>query len=285
MKLRHLKSLKSLCTITVMLSSLFFSHAGYAQSSPYFAHIPLSISEEVSLPLRQKILLDVRVYAPDSVTAVLSNWRGIAVSQQKDNESSLLSISLSDSLESASEPTPEALANYKASTFVIDFEEDSVQRVVTEFLTEYSREQAEVHNSLSVADDIEKFMASYISQPSYIHSFSFASTVAKSKSGDCTEYSVLAAAIARALAIPARVIIGTVIVEDEDTIEAYGHAWNEVWLDGRWHRIDAAMHGTKALKMFYLPAHIVDNEGLGYALGLSNAILNMPERITVRSER
>ena len=57
--------------------------------------------------------------------------------------------------------------------------------------------------------------------------------------------------------------MGTVIVEYESGVEAYGHAWNEMWLDGRWYRVDAAMHEAKALKKFYLPAHIMDNEGIG----------------------
>ena len=285
MKYKVLKASKTAWAFFIVLSGLLLSHVSYAQSSPTFALIPLTIDEDVSLPLDEKIWVDVKVYAPNAAGAVLSHWRGVALSQHQQLQNSVLSIMLSDTLEGALEPTADVLANYKANTFVIDFEEKAVQTVVEAFLNEYRNEQGNENGNTRVGDNIETFIASYISEPSYIHNFSFASTVAKSRSGDCTEYSVLAAALARALAIPARVIVGTVIVEYESGVEAYGHAWTEMWLDGRWYRVDAAMHEAKALKKFYLPAHIMDNEGIGYSVDLTKAILNMPEQITVRSGR
>ena len=292
--MKHPLVRNKVATITLLLG-LLAATPGYSQSTPKFAVIPLTLSDNVSLPLGNEILLDVSVYDPDFVSSVLGQWSGIEVVGHRDG---VLRLSISDNMTAvadAQSPHPQYLAN----TFVIDYEEASVKEVVSAFLAEHgkgvitkkvgsstSHEESKVEsNPAEIGAKIEAFVANYITEPSYIHNFSFASTVAKSRSGDCTEYAVLSAALARALAIPARVVIGTIIVEDDSSVEAIGHAWNEFWLDGHWRRIDAAMYGAEPLKKYYLPSHILNNEGPGYALGLSKAVLNAPERITVVSEK
>lgn len=285
---------KKVAIITILLS-LFASNTVYAQSSPKFAVIPLTLSENVSLPLGKEILLDVKVYDPDLVSSVLGQWRGIEVA---GHHNGVLRLSISENVMAVVDAqSPDS--QYLANTFVIDYEEASVKAVTDAFLSDYGKglkaeddgigasvQETKVESySAEVGAKIEAFIANYITEPSYIHSFSFASTVAKSRSGDCTEYAVLSAALARALAIPARVVVGTIIVDDGSTVEAIGHAWNEFWFDGRWWRIDAAMYGAESAKTFYLPSHILNNEGLGYALSLSKAVPNSPESITVVQKR
>ena len=292
--MKHPLVRNKVATITVLLG-LLAATPGYSQSTPKFAVIPLTLSDNVSLPLGKEILLDVNVYDPDFVSSVLGQWSGIEVVGHRDG---VLRLSISDNMTAvadAQSPHPQYLAN----TFVIDYEEASVKEVVSAFLAEHgkgvitkkvgsstSHEESKLEsNPAEIGAKIEAFVANYITEPSYIHSFSFASTVAKSRSGDCTEYAVLSGAVARALAIPARVVIGTIIVEDDSSVEAIGHAWNEFWLDGHWRRIDAAMYGAEPRKKYYLPSHILNNEGPGYSLGLSKAVLNAPERITVVSKK
>lgn len=68
--------------------------------------------------------------------------------------------------------------------------------------------------------------------------FATASEVARDLSGDCTEHSVLAAAMCRAAGIPARVAIGLIYV---NSLGGFGyHMWNEVYVNGRWVAIDAS---------------------------------------------
>ncbi|KQZ33501.1 transglutaminase family protein [Duganella sp. Root1480D1] len=57
--------------------------------------------------------------------------------------------------------------------------------------------------------------------------------------GDCTEYSQLVAALARANGIPARVLGG--YVASRDVVPAPGdyHNWAELYLDGAWRVVDA----------------------------------------------
>ena len=292
--MKHPLVRNKVATITLLLG-LLAATPGYSQSTPKFAVIPLTLSDNVSLPLGNEILLDVSVYDPDMVSSVLGQWSGIEIVGHRNG---VLRLSISENVMAvvdAQSPHPQYLAN----TFVIDYEEVSVKEVVSAFLAEHgkgvitkkvgsstSHEESKLEsNPAEIGAKIEAFVANYITEPSYIHNFSFASTVAKSRSGDCTEYAVLSGAVARALAIPARVVIGTIIVEDDSSVEAIGHAWNEFWLDGYWRRIDAAMYGAEPLKKYYLPSHILNNEGPGYALGLSKAVLNAPERITVVSKK
>jgi HEAT repeat protein/transglutaminase-like putative cysteine protease len=58
----------------------------------------------------------------------------------------------------------------------------------------------------------------------------------RSRTGDCTEYSLLFAALARATGIPARVCVGLCY----DGCGAFGwHQWNEVHIDGKWLPVDS----------------------------------------------
>ena len=56
--------------------------------------------------------------------------------------------------------------------------------------------------------------------------------------GDCNEHSTLFAALARSLGIPAKICAGLVYQDDG----FYYHAWNEVFVNGRWYPIDATLN-------------------------------------------
>jgi len=69
-----------------------------------------------------------------------------------------------------------------------------------------------------------------------------ADVVAKSLSGDCTEYAMLSAAMCRALGVPSRTAVGLVHAPGRDGkfYLAY-HMWTEVYADGQWVPIDATL--------------------------------------------
>lgn len=240
-----------------------------AQSDPTFAQLPASLASEQVLPLSDTMQLDVQVKAPEALSRLLSEWEGVQILSVSDTRLRLV-MNLGATARSSVAP------GYSKSSFIIDFDEPAVQAMLELYL--------ELHPLADDAEpnisDIEHFISDYIDNPSYIHDFAFASTVATSKSGDCTEFAVLVVALARALGLPARVIMGTVIVEGNDNIEAYGHAWGEVWQGDKWHRIDAALAASNAKRNFYLPSHVLQNEGPGYALPLLKSIHNMPTAIT-----
>ena len=69
-----------------------------------------------------------------------------------------------------------------------------------------------------------------------------AAEVADTLVGDCTEHSVLLAALCRARKLPCRIVIG-LVYHPPDQGFAY-HMWNEVWIDDRWIPMDATLaHG------------------------------------------
>jgi hypothetical protein len=70
-----------------------------------------------------------------------------------------------------------------------------------------------------------------------------ASQVLAARRGDCTEHTALFVALARAARIPAREVSGLVYGGDEMRGFAW-HAWAEVEIDGRWHRVDPSWGET-----------------------------------------
>jgi len=69
-----------------------------------------------------------------------------------------------------------------------------------------------------------------------------ASVVLAKAAGDCTEFSLLFVALARASGIPAREVSGLAATE-ADGQPAFGfHAWAEVALDGHWVQVDPTWH-------------------------------------------
>lgn len=85
---------------------------------------------------------------------------------------------------------------------------------------------------------IEKWVHKNLQEKNFGTTFAPASEVARNLSGDCTEHSVLAAAMSRAQGIPARVVVGLVYA---DHLGGFGfHMWHEVYVNGRWVALDAS---------------------------------------------
>lgn len=88
---------------------------------------------------------------------------------------------------------------------------------------------------------IEQFVHNYIQQANFSQAFATATEVAKSQRGDCTEYSVLLAALARAAGIPARVAVGLVYTHSAGNPGFAFHMWDELYVDGHWIPFDATL--------------------------------------------
>ena len=98
------------------------------------------------------------------------------------------------------------------------------------------------------ADALRKFVTDYVEDKSLDVGFATASEVARNKCGDCTEHSVLLAALARASGIPARGVSGIIQIPEgygDMDKNAFGyHMWTQVNIGGQWVDIDAAMRET-----------------------------------------
>ena len=98
---------------------------------------------------------------------------------------------------------------------------------------------AEEKDSWKVACAFEKFVDETITDKNFGSALATAAEVARTKAGDCTEHSVLFAALCRARKIPARVAFGLIYSEHLGGF-AY-HMWTEVWIKDRWIPMDATL--------------------------------------------
>jgi hypothetical protein len=100
-------------------------------------------------------------------------------------------------------------------------------------------------DAATAATNIEKFVNGYIKKKNLSVGYASALEVAQSPEGDCTEHAVLAAALCRAAGIPAQVVTGLAYVDEFGGHQnIFGpHAWNRVFIGGKWVGLDSALKG------------------------------------------
>jgi hypothetical protein len=108
----------------------------------------------------------------------------------------------------------------------------------------------ETKDAAEAVKKIESFVSSYIENRGLSVGYATAAEVAASKTGDCSEFAVLTAAMCRAIGIPARAVSGLIYVKSFDGKENVfgGHMWAEAYIGGKWIGLDAtkAPHGFDA---------------------------------------
>ena len=105
-----------------------------------------------------------------------------------------------------------------------------------------------VTDAAEAARRIESFVGRHINNKNLSVGYATALEVAKSKQGDCSEHAVLAAAMCRAVGIPAQVVTGLAHVKRlGDRSDVFvPHAWFRVYLGGKWIDYDAALRAYDA---------------------------------------
>ncbi len=236
-----------------------------ADSAPSFAQIDISLDDKQVLPLSNKISFELHSSKTEGLAKSLLNWNNITVKQSNDDTLAISIIGTSKSIS-------KVLNKYSAESFVIDIEEESVKKFTSAFVQEV-KQSSSLH-------ELEHYVHEYITDPTYINGFHIASVVASQRSGDCTEYAVLTTSLARSLGLPSRLVLGTVIIETKDEVQAIGHAWTEVWFNDEWQIVDAALYGAQDIQRFYLPSGYLENEGPGYVMSLYTVMTRMPQKIS-----
>ena len=218
-------------------------------------------------PLGTTVQFSLHVNEPNTTAVFLSKVDGMRV----------LDVDL-DAVRIASTARPTAAVaiedKFLRNSFVIDFEEESVLTLQDDFLAEYGTSPA--------AEELREFVYDHIGNKTYARSFDLASIVAANGEGDCTEHAVLLAALARANGFYARVIFGTVIMDVDRGLSAYGHAWTEIHDGSGWEIMDATLsvRESESQGIRYLPVSILEDEGAGYSFGLFGLLNSMPTKIT-----
>jgi hypothetical protein len=250
--------------ILVFLVTYSFLSYVNAQSAPSIAEFDIELESNQKLPLADRISFELITSLPLAVAENLQRWENIKVDRIDDEK---LLVEMSERPRFTGEVSPK----HSLDSFVIDFSERSTK----EFASGFTQSKYQPLNLIQ----LEAYVDEYIDKPTYVNGFNIASIVATQRSGDCTEYAVLLVALARSIGLPARVIIGTVIIEENETVSAFGHAWVEAWHNEQWNILDAALHQSEANQHFYLPAAELEKEGPGFAMSLAKASNLLPQKI------
>ncbi len=109
-------------------------------------------------------------------------------------------------------------------------------------------------------DQLVKFVSQYIIHKDYTQADGSALEVLRSKRGDCTEHSVLLLATLRGFGYSAMSVNGIAVVKfvDSDKHTSVGHEWVEVYDQGKWRVVDAAIDTV----LFYIPLAVQRYEGI-----------------------
>jgi hypothetical protein len=148
------------------------------------------------------------------------------------------------------------------------------------FLVNFHKEEFKTLKTLpKSAEELRDFAYSYITDKNYSKGIELAHQTLNSKSGDCTEHAILLTALLRLQKIPARVILGIVILENVK--QAYMHAWSEYQdpKDGHFKLLDATRSSSSG--HHYIPLYAIENESMSYAKDFLKALNLRLEKIRV----
>ncbi|HWU51749.1 MAG TPA: transglutaminase-like domain-containing protein, partial [Tahibacter sp.] len=132
-------------------------------------------------------------------------------------------------------PDADALARYRAANTWVQSDHPALRSLSREARANGSIE-ARMHK-------LVRFVQSYMTGERRSLGYASALQAAESRSGDCTEFALLLAALARAQQIPTRVVGGLVYSSHfTDKGEVFSpHAWVQVWNGSRWISFDAGL--------------------------------------------
>ena len=142
---------------------------------------------------------------------------------------------------------------YRKPTFLVDADQPAITQLAAGL------------SGKVTPGDIRTLVAKHFTQVQY-GEFWTASRAVKRQAGDCSEHAVVTAAVARSLGLPARVVLGYVLVSDGKQGFAAGHAWAEIYDGDKWQLVDATPIGGQ--NPLYLIAGELVDEGPSYSLSL-----------------
>ncbi len=124
-------------------------------------------------------------------------------------------------------------------SFFIDWDDANIKRSAAAAVSQLPA----TASNWQKAQAIERWVKNNMRAVEFSQAMGTASQVAKSLSGDCTEYAMLSAALCRANGIPSRTALGLVYAPAPGggkPFLAY-HMWFEVFVDGDWVALDATL--------------------------------------------
>lgn len=235
--------------------------------SPYLATIAIERAPGAAQPLSDPLVSTLHVRDVAHSAAALSGLDGLEILGRGEGTVRIRH----GAAPTVADGDP---AQFLDSSWVIDFDEPAVRTLIDSM--------AVGDGAQPTAETLERFVFDYIADKTYARSFDLASQVAASAAGDCTEHAVLLTALARAHGLPARLVLGNLIIETPDELLAFGHAWTEIHDGERWwiHDATIARDEVGEARLRYIPDGLLRDEGPGYALSMFEVINAMPSRIS-----
>ena len=166
--------------------------------------------------------------------------------------------------------------DWNQPTFVIDYREPSVARLSAEFAITVPKQSVP---DAAYLEALRAFVAGKVHE-TYDRGFDIASEVAARREGNCKQYAVLTVALARSVGIPARVVFGLALLRNGAKYGAFGHAWAELQVEGRWMVADAALASLDK-PVRYIPFGVLENEGMGYTVDIARLTSVWVQRVEV----
>lgn len=136
----------------------------------------------------------------------------------------------------AAQPAPGK--EFTASNYFINWDNDGVKGHAAKAVTNLPANATAWEKAAAV----ERWVKANMKAFEFSQAMATADNVAKTLSGDCTEYAMLAAAMCRALGVPSRTALGVVYAGGKDgkPFLAY-HMWYEVYAGEQWVPLDATI--------------------------------------------
>jgi hypothetical protein len=135
-------------------------------------------------------------------------------------------------------PLPAPGKEFTASNYFINWDNDGVKKHAASAVRLLPATASDWEKAVA----IEKWVKVNMKAFEFSQAMATADNVAKTLSGDCTEYAMLAAAMCRAVGVPSRTVLGLVYAPAKDGKPFLAfHMWFEVFAEGQWLPLDATL--------------------------------------------
>ncbi len=122
---------------------------------------------------------------------------------------------------------PDSVKKYTQPDEFMQSDDPRIQQIAMSLTSDAS-------NSIEKVERIKDWVYNYIEKKPTV-TIPSAVEVLETRRGDCNEHAVLFGAVARAAGIPTKIVVGLIYANGA----YYYHAWNAVWIDGRWIFVDS----------------------------------------------
>ena len=135
-------------------------------------------------------------------------------------------------------PEPAPAKEFLESSYFINWDNDAVKGLAAKAVGQLPATASAWEKAVAIEAWVKANMKAF----EFSQAMATADNVAKTLSGDCTEYAMLAAAMCRAVGIPSRTALGLVYAPGRDghPYLAY-HMWFEVYAGQQWVPLDATL--------------------------------------------